>query len=143
MEEYKTRMIEEYGDLVKKYYKLKSFLEVERGQRHLEAMDRSLLREQLHYMGGYLEVLSRRIARLFCTPNFESESGAASTINAYPAPTPAPKAKSVKSESEDALTNRYSCKAASDVNEKKSSENNGIKTVSADDFIKWFNKNFN
>lgn len=143
MEEYKTRMIEEYGDLVKKYYKLKAFLEVEKGQRHLEAMDRSLLREQLYYMGGYLEVLSRRIARLFCTPNFESESGAVSTISAYPAPTQAHKAKSVKSESEDVLTNCYSCKAASDVNEKKSSENNGIKTVSADDFIKWFNKNFN
>ena len=40
MEEYKTRMIEEYGDLIKKYYKLKAFLEVEKGQRHLEAMDR-------------------------------------------------------------------------------------------------------
>ena len=143
MEEYKTRMIEEYGDLIKKYYKLKAFLEVGKSQRHLEAMDRSLLREQLHDMGGYLEVLARRIARLFCTPDFESESGAVSTINACPAPTPAPKAKSVKNESEDALTNRYSCKAASDVNEKKSSENNGIKTVSADDFIKWFNKNFN
>ena len=86
MEEYKTRMIEEYGDLIKKYYKLKAFLEVEKGQRHLEAMDRSLLREQLHYMGGYLEVLARRIARLFCTPDFESE--AAATIKAYPAPAP-------------------------------------------------------
>lgn len=144
MEEYKTRMIEEYGDLIKKYYKLKAFLEVEKGQRHLEAMDRSLLREQLHYMGGYLEVLARRITRLFCTPNFESESGAASTINANPAPVTTPKSKSVKNESDNKLKYCYLGKSAFNDNEvKKADENGGTMTVSADDFIKWFNKHFN
>ena len=139
MEEYKTRMIEEYGDLVKKYYKLKAFLEVEKGQRHLEAMDRSLLREQLHYMGGYLEVLARRITRLFCTPNFESEAGR--SVKVYPAP--APKLESVKNGVKDAL--KYDTKSiSSEANEtKKSSETNSIMTVSADDFIKWFNQHFN
>lgn len=139
MEEYKTRMIEEYGDLIKKYYKLKAFLEVEKGQRHLEAMDRSLLREQLHYMGGYLEVLARRIARLFCTPDFESEAGV--PIKAYPAPVQ--KLESVKNGVGDAI--KYDSKSInSKANEtKRSSETNSTMTVSADDFIKWFNKNFN
>lgn len=139
MEEYKTRMIEEYGDLVKKYYKLKAFLEVEKGQRHLEAMDRSLLREQLHYMGGYLEVLARRITRLFCTPNFESEAGR--SVKAYPAP--ASKLESVKNEVNDSL--KYDPKSiSSKANEtKRSSETNSTMTVSADDFIKWFNQHFN
>lgn len=139
MEEYKTRMIEEYGDLVKKYYKLKAFLEVEKGQRHLEAMDRSLLREQLHYMGGYLEVLARRITRLFCTPNFESEAGR--SVKAYPAPTP--RMETVRNVISDAL--EYDPKStSSEANEtKKSSETNSTMTVSADDFIKWFNQHFN
>lgn len=139
MEEYKTRMIEEYGDLVKKYYKLKAFLEVEKGQRHLEAMDRSLLREQLHYMGGYLEVLARRITRLFCTPDFESEAGR--SVKAYPAPVS--KLESVKNEVNDTL--KYDPKSiSSKANEtKRSSETNSTMTVSADDFIKWFNQHFN
>lgn len=139
MEEYKTRMIEEYGDLVKKYYKLKAFLEVEKGQRHLEAMDRSLLREQLHYMGGYLEVLARCITRLFCTPNFESEAGR--SVKAYPAPTP--RMETVRNRIGDAL--EYDPKStSSEANEtKKSGETNSTMTVSADDFIKWFNQHFN
>lgn len=139
MEEYKTRMIEEYGDLVKKYYKLKAFLEVEEGQRHLEAMDRSLLREQLHYMDGYLEVLARRITRLFCTPNFESEAGR--SVKAYPAP--APRMETVRNGIGDAL--EYDPKStSSEANEtKKSGETNSTMTVSADDSIKWFNQHFN
>lgn len=139
MEEYKTRMIEEYGDLVKKYYKLKAFLEVEKGQRHLEAMDRSLLREQLHYMGGYLEVLARRITRLFCTPNFESEAG--ELVKVYPAPVQ--KLESVKNGVGDAI--KYDSESiSSKANEtKRSSETNSTMTVSADDFIKWFNQHFN
>lgn len=140
MEEYKTRMIEEYGDLIKKYYKLKAFLEVEKGQRHLEPMDRSLLREQLHYMGGYLEVLARRIARLFCAPDFESE--ASDKIKAYPAPKPAVKVDTNIAET----ANKYNNLGKLNPNSrevKKSPKNEDMMTVSADDFIKWFNEHFN
>lgn len=140
MEEYKTRMIEEYGDLVKKYYKLKAFLEVEKGQRHLEAMDRSLLREQLHYMGGYLEVLVRRITRLFCTPDFESE--AAADVSARPGQ--ALKTYPLKNEAGKAVRyvdsgNAGSCSEKA----KKVTENGDTTAMSADDFIKWFNQHFN
>lgn len=140
MEEYKTRMIEEYGDLIKKYYKLKAFLEVEKGQRHLEAMDRSLLREQLHYMGGYLEVLARLIARLFCTPDFESEAAAA--IKAYPAPAP----KVNLAESDIDTAKKYNNLGKANPNEretKKVQKGDDIMTVSAENFIKWFNQHFN
>lgn len=133
-------MIEEYGDLIKRYYKLKAFLEVEKGQRHLEMMDRSLLREQLHYMGGYLEVLARRIARLFCAPDFESE--ASDKIKASPAPNPV-----VKDPMESAETvAKYNNVGKQDSNArevKKTPKNDDIMTVSADDFIKWFNEHFN
>lgn len=140
MEEYKTLMIEEYGDLVKKYYKLKAFLEVEKGQRHLEAMDRSLLREQLHYMGGYLEVLARRIARLFCTPDFESEAAVAT--NASPAPEL--KVRPLKDEAGKTVKCQDSSNANSFSNKaKKVDENSDIMTMSADDFVKWFNQHFN
>lgn len=140
MEEYKTRMIEEYGDLVKKYYKLKAFLEVEKGQRHLEAMDRSLLREQLHYMGGYLEVLARRITRLFCTPDFESE--AADGVKARPVQTP--RINTVKNGAENAARHYDLGKVTPSVDKAKKA-NEGIEpmAMSAEDFIKWFNQHFN
>lgn len=133
-------MIEEYGDLVKKYYKLKAFIEVEKGQRHLEAMDRSLLREQLHYMGGYLEVLARRITRLFCTPDFESE--AAAVTNTSPAQTL--KVNTVKNNAGKAAKYQDSGDGDSCSNKVKNVIKDGDPMVmSADDFIKWFNQHFN
>lgn len=141
MEDYKTRMIDEYGDLVKRYYKLKAFIETEKGQRHLEPMDRSLLREQLHYMAGYLEVLSRRLARLFCVPNYDSEAiNVNDSQNVAASPAPDPKENSTTREP---VKTSFKKSAASGTKGDMGAKDGEFMSVSAEDFIKWFNEHFN
>lgn len=59
MEDWKTRLIEERRELGEKVERLIKFL-----NENKECEDFSLLAEQLHYMTGYYEVLTKRVSKL-------------------------------------------------------------------------------
>lgn len=59
MEDWKTRLIEERKELGEKVERLIKFL-----NENKECEDFDLLAEQLHYMTGYYEVLTKRVSRL-------------------------------------------------------------------------------
>ena len=59
MEDWKTRLIEERKELGEKVEKLIKFL-----NENKECEDFDLLAEQLHYMTGYYEVLTKRVSKL-------------------------------------------------------------------------------
>ena len=59
MEDWKTRLIEERKELGEKVERLIKFL-----NENKECEDFDLLAEQLHYMTGYYEVLTKRVSKL-------------------------------------------------------------------------------
>ena len=59
MEDWKTRLIEERKELGEKVERLIKFL-----NENKEYEDFDLLAEQLHYMTGYYEVLTKRVSKL-------------------------------------------------------------------------------
>ena len=59
MEDWKTRIIEERKELGEKVERLIKFL-----NENKECEDFDLLAEQLHYMTGYYEILTKRVSKL-------------------------------------------------------------------------------
>jgi hypothetical protein len=63
MSDYRARVFEEFSDLDRKIRKLKEFI-LSDEYENLPDVDRADLKEQLHHMKAYHQVLLRRTSRL-------------------------------------------------------------------------------
>jgi hypothetical protein len=62
MTDFRARMFDEYSELRQRIEKLKAFIVSDKYDA-LPEIDRTDLKEQLHYMESYFGVLSRRVSR--------------------------------------------------------------------------------